>query len=77
MICRYIINCEKLKRNISTNKIFCDNLAIKVGSKIIEQMGENSATRVGVPLAAMTWDALENREEKVEVGDSSENKKDE
>ena len=74
---RYIINCEKLKRNISTNKLFCDNLAIKVGSKMIEQMGENSATRVGVSLAAMTWDALEKREEKVEVGDSSENKKDE
>lgn len=74
---RYIINSEKLKRNISTNKLFCDNLAIKIGSKMIEQMGENSATRVGVSLAAMTWDALEKREERVEVGDSSENKKDE
>ena len=56
---RYIINSEKLKRNISTNKLFCDNLAIKIGSKMIEQMGENSATRVGVSLAAMTWDAVE------------------
>ena len=74
---RYVINVEKLKRNISTNKLFCDNLAIKIGSKMIEQMGENSATRVGVSLAAMTWDALEKREERVEVGDSSENKKDE
>ena len=74
---RYIINSEKLKRNISTNKLFCDSLAIKIGSKMIEQMGENSATRVGVSLAAMTWDALEKREERVEVGDSSENKKDE
>ena len=74
---KYTINVEKLKRNISTNKLFCDNLAIKIGSKMIEQMGENSATRVGVSLAAMTWDALEKREERVEVGDSSENKKDE
>ena len=56
---RYIINVEKLKRNISTNKLFCDNLAIKIGSKMIEQMGENSATRVGVSLAVMTWDAVE------------------
>lgn len=56
---RYIINNEKLKRNISTNKLFCDNLAIKVGSKMIEQMGENSAARVGVSLAATTWYAVE------------------
>ena len=56
---RYTINGEKLKRNISKNKLFCDNLAIKIGSKMIEQMGENSATRVGVSLAAMTWDAVE------------------
>ena len=39
---RYMINVEKLKTNISTNKLFCDNLAIKIGSKMIEQMGENS-----------------------------------
>ena len=56
---RYIINSEKLKRNISKNKLFCNNLAIKIGSKIIEQMGENSATSVGVSLAVMTWDAVE------------------
>ena len=56
---RYIINSEKLKRNISTNKLFCDNLAIKIGSKMIEHMGENSATHFGVSLAAMTWDAVE------------------
>ena len=41
---------------------------IKIGSIILEQMGENSATRVGVSLATMTWDALEKREES-EVGD--------
>ena len=56
---RYIINSEKLKRSISKNKLFCDNLAIKIGSKVIEQMGENSVTHVGVSLAAMTWDAVE------------------
>ena len=56
---RYIINSEKLKRSISTNKLFCDNLAIKIGSKMLEHMGENSATHVGVSLAAMTWDAVE------------------
>ena len=51
---RYTVNTEKLKANISTNKYFCDNLAVKIGSKMIEQMGENSVTRVGVSLAAMT-----------------------
>ena len=56
---KYTINVEKLKRNISTNKLFCDNLAIKIGSKMIEKMGENSAMRIGVSLAAMTWDAVE------------------
>ena len=56
---RYTVNAEKLKANISANKLFCDNLAIKIGSKMIEQMGENSVTRVGVSLAAMTWDAVE------------------
>ena len=72
----YTINVEKLKTNISTNKLFCDNLAIKIGSKMIEQMGENSATRVGVSLAAMTYDAFE-RIESSQVGDNSEDKKDE
>ena len=56
---KYTINVEKLKRSISTNKLFCDNLAIKIGSKMIEKMGENSAMRIGVSLAAMTWDAVE------------------
>jgi len=65
---KYTINVEKLKTNISTNKLFCDNLAIKIGSKMIEQMGENSVTRVGVSLAAMTWDAVE-KVQKPEVED--------
>ena len=56
---RYTINTEKLKASILANKLFCDNLAVKIGSKMIEQMGENSVTRVGVSLAAMTWDAVE------------------
>ena len=59
---RYTVNAEKLKANISANKLFCDNLAIRVGSKMLEQMGENSVTRVGVSLAAMTWDAVERVE---------------
>ena len=56
---KYTLNTEKLKANISKNKLFCDNLAIKIGSKMIEQMGENSVTRVGVSLTAMTWDVIE------------------
>ena len=61
---RYTINTEKLKASISSDKYFCDNLAIKIGSKMIEQMGENSVARVGVSLAAMTWDAVERVESK-------------
>ena len=59
---RYTVNAEKLKANISANKLFCDNLAVKIGSKMIEQMGENSVTHVGVSLAAMTWNAVERVE---------------
>ena len=67
---KYTINVEKLKFNISNNELFCDNLAIKIGSKMIEQMGSNS--QMGVSLASMTWDAVEPV-----VGDSSKNKSDE
>ncbi len=75
---RYTINVEKLKTNISTNKLFCDNLAIKIGSKMVEQMGENSATRVGISLAAMTYDAFEKIEssDRSQVGDNPENRQD-
>ena len=59
---RYTVNAEKLKANISANKLFCDNLAVKIGSKMIEQMGENSVTHVGVSLAVMTWNAVERVE---------------
>ena len=54
-VVRYTINAEKLKANISANKLFCGNLAMKIGSKMIEQMGENSRyTRQRLALAAMT-----------------------
>ena len=59
---KYTINVEKLKANISANHLFCDNLAIKIGSKMIEQMGDNSPVRMGVSLASMTWDAVEHVE---------------
>ena len=56
---RCTINTEKLKASISSDTYFCDNLAVKIGSKMIEQMGENSVARVGVSLAVKTWDAVE------------------
>ena len=59
---RYTVNAEKLKANISANKLFCDNLAVKIGSKMIKQMDKNSVTHVGVSLAAMTWNAVERVE---------------
>ena len=59
MCIRDRINTEKLKASIASDKYFCDNLAIKIGSKMIAQMGENSVARVGVSLAAKTWDAVE------------------
>ena len=68
---KYTINVEKLKFNISNNELFCDNLAIKIGSKMIEQMGSNSPLQMSISLASMTWDAVEPV-----VGDSSENKSD-
>ena len=37
---RCTINTEKLKADSSANKLFCDSLAIKIGSKLLEQMGE-------------------------------------
>ena len=43
---------------------------------MIEQMGENSATRVGISLAIMTWDSVE-KVDHTRVGDSPENKQDE
>ena len=56
---RYQINVAKLKKNISSNDIFCDNLAIKIGSKMIEQIGQNNPMRMGISLASMTYDAVE------------------
>ena len=74
---KYTINVEKLKANILANRVFFDNLAIKVGSKMIEQMGENSAAHVGVSLAAMTWNAVEKIEDFENKSDDFENKSDE
>ena len=73
---KYSINVEKLKVNISGNKLFCDNLAIKIGSKLIEQMGNNSSMNMGLSLASMTWDAIEPVQKEVLVEDNSENKSD-
>ena len=53
---KYTINVAKLKHNISSNELFCDNLAIKIGSKMIEQ---NSPVQMGISLANMTWGAIE------------------
>ena len=36
---RYTINAKRLKASIAANKHFCDNLAILIGSKMIEQIG--------------------------------------
>ena len=56
------INVAKLKYNISNNEIFCNNLAIEIGSKIVEQMGDNTPAKMGFYLATMTWDAIEEVE---------------
>ena len=61
---KYRVNVEKLKHNISSNKLFCDTLAIKIGSKMIEQMGGNSSMQMSISLASMTWDAIEPITEK-------------
>ena len=45
---KYTINVEKLETKLSANKQFWDNLDIKTGSKILEQMGEDYITRVGL-----------------------------
>ena len=63
---KYTVNVEKLKANISGNKLFCDNLAIKIGSKMIEQMGNNSPMHMSVSLASMTWDAIEPIQKEVQ-----------
>ena len=59
---KYTINVAKLKHNISNNEIFCNNLAIEIGSKMIEQMGNNTPAKMGFYLTSMTWDAIEEVE---------------
>ena len=56
---RYTVNVCKLKSSISANSAFCDHIAIKICSRMIEQMGVNSPLQVGISLASMTWDAIE------------------
>ena len=55
----YRVNVEKLKTKLLKDKVFCDNLAIQLGSKMIEQMGDNSLMQLGVSLASNTWDCME------------------
>ena len=67
---KFTINVKKLETNILENKKFCDNLAIRIGSEMIKHAGENSVTRMGMSLAAMTWGAVE----RVEVKTCEDNK---
>ena len=68
---KYQLNEKKFKEDISKNKLFYDNLAIKIGSKMIEKMGRNSPYRMGFSLSSTTWGAIV-KEEQVQVEDSSE-----
>ena len=45
---KFTINVGKLKHNISSHEIFCNNLEIEIGSKIIEQMGRNNTVEMGI-----------------------------
>ena len=72
---KYTINVEKLTGKIASNQSFCNNLAIKIGSKMIEQIGDNSPMHMGVSLATMTWGCIENVRKKSE-NNESENKQD-
>ena len=56
---RYTVNVEKLTAKIASNESFCNNLAVKIGSKIIEQMGDKSPMHMGICLASMTWECIE------------------
>ena len=67
---KYTINAEKLKANLSGNEIFYNNLAVKIGSKMIENMGNGSSISMGISLASMTWGAVESV--KPEIADPEE-----
>ena len=56
---KYTVNVEKLAARIASNESFCNNLAVKIGSKIIEQMGDKSPMHMGISLASMTWECIE------------------
>ena len=55
----YRVNVKKLKTKLLEDQVFCDDLAIQLGSKMIEQMGDNSPMQLGVSLASNTWDCME------------------
>ena len=56
---KYTVNTEKLVARIASNESFCNGLAIRIGSKIIEQMGDKSPMHMGICLASMTWECIE------------------
>ena len=56
---RYTVNVEKLTARIASNESFCNGLAVKIGSKIIEQLGDKSPMHMGISLASMTWECIE------------------
>ena len=63
---KYTVNVEKLAARIASNESFCNGLAIKIGSKIIEQMGDKSPMHMGICLASMTWECIEPIDQKPE-----------
>ena len=50
---------QKNKTKTYENEELCDNLAIQIGSRMIEQMGKNSVAHLGLSLATMTRDSVE------------------
>ena len=55
---RYMIDAVKLKNDISANKAFCNNISIRIGSQLIEQMGDNSSAHATLSLASMTVNSI-------------------
>ena len=57
---KYQVNVAKLKKNISKDRLFCENLAVKIGTKIIEA---GPPVQMGASLTGHTWNAIEPRVE--------------
>jgi hypothetical protein len=55
---RYTVNVDRLKSSISANTAFCDNIAIKIGTKMMEKMWVNTLLQMGISVVSMTWDAI-------------------